>query len=355
MTLATGGNYTYIDNGDIVHVFSGSGTLNVIEAGDAWVLVVGQGGAGGGDTNSAGGGGGGGGVYENESFSLPAGSHAVVVGSAVTVNNQGDPSSLGDLIGCGGGGRGGNGSNVAGQPGASGPPTTISISGNGGGGTGGTTNATPAGGSASSPSFAGGAGTGSTTSSNRRGGGGGGAGAVGVGSGSPRHGGAGVVSDITGGSLMYGAGGGGAARAAGQGGTGGGVGSSGAGNGAGNTGNSAGGSGTPGRGGGRGGSTGTGTINIGSQGIVIIRYPIPEYLILTDPIDVESVTGRNRTGSDYSWLNPDRAAVENNDGANAISKPHYLSAFLPELTIPDGIEIIGIEVSVRAMLHSVVP
>lgn len=355
MTFAIGGQYTYIDDGDIVHVFTENSTFNVIEPGDAWVLVVGQGGAGGGGTNSAGGGGGGGGVYENESFSLPAGSHTVEVGAATTVNNQGDPSRIGDLISCGGGGRGGNGSNVAGVAGGAAPSAAIQVQGNGGGGTGGTSTASPAGGSSSSPSFAGGAGTGSSTNTSRRGGGGGGAAGAGVGTGSPRHGGAGITSAITGLSLMYGAGGGGAARTTGQGGLGGGVSGSGAGNGASNTGNAAGGSGPPWRGGGRGGSAGTGTISVGSRGVVVIRYPIPEYLILTDPIDVDTVVGRNRTGSNTVWTNPDRAAVENDDGASSYGISHYLSAYLPELAVPDNIEVVGIEVSVRIMIQSFAP
>jgi type IV secretory pathway VirB2 component (pilin) len=248
--------------GDIVHVFTstGSSALTCNKSVTAQVLIV-AGGGGGMKHNDGGGGGGGGGVIE-QSYSLSNGLHTVIVGVGGARNNaansNGGNSSLDSLTAFGGGqgnnsgGSGGGGYRHS-QNGASG------ISGQG-----------HSGGNYHSGGLGGGGASGA--------GGGGGAGGPGgnaSGNGRPVYvglGGVGYQSSITGSSSYYVGGGGVGGSSVHQGScnttaatTGGGLG------GGGNIGKN----GANGFGGGGGGSCSTGNSGSGGSGIVIVRYTNP--------------------------------------------------------------------------------
>ena len=203
--FATGGTEAIVPGtGDVTHTFTSDGTFTLSQATTVRLLVVGGGGGGGRDCA---GGGGGGGVIAVDSVVLPAGSYTVTVGAG------------------GAGGTSGAGGN--------GGATTIADAGGtvlykalGGGGGVGWSGSTPVS-SESAPFASGGGGTnnkagstagdptqghdGGSTSGNNRPAGGGGAGGPGLGADDRGNGngGPGIVSDITGVTEMYGAGGGG--------------------------------------------------------------------------------------------------------------------------------------------------
>jgi hypothetical protein len=271
MTILSGGDLVYALDGYLIHVFLTSGTITVVEAGDAEVLAVGGGGGSGHAASNASSGGGGGGEVATDSVTFSV-NQAVTIGAGgpggTTGNNgtNGGSTIIGSLLTAIGGGGGGRGIGTA-----------VSIDGSAGASGGG------AGGSNTSPtSTVGGNGTAGNdggnghlngTTANRASGGGGGAGAVGgnAASAAPGLGGDGITNDYSGTSTFYGGGGGGTRPAVG-GGVAGGQGGGGAGVGDG--------IGTPGAantGGGGGGSATAGTARAGAaggSGIAIIRYPV---------------------------------------------------------------------------------
>jgi hypothetical protein len=118
---ATGGTvseYTTADGKLMrVHTFTASGDLTVKKTGQPWrVLVVAGGGGGGGagggsDRNGmwyGGGGGGAGGMVESAALALPAGAHAIAVGTGGALFANGGDSSIGSLLSATGGGRAGS-------------------------------------------------------------------------------------------------------------------------------------------------------------------------------------------------------------------------------------------------------
>ena len=250
----------------VIHIFkSGTGSINCsIAKTGVRILVVGGGGAGGSHAGSNGTGGGGGGkVVDVTSFSLVSG---------ITYNIS---------VGAGGAGVYSNGGSNGGESKFS-YSTTLNIIAPGGGGGGGANNGTGNSGGSSggahcngipsslvAATLTGTTGTGTAYgnkggSSNGcgTGGGGGGAGTAGkdaASASSPAAGGAGISMDITGSSLIYGAGGGGSPNGAAGG------------AGAGAAGSSA--STILGNYGGGGGGTGNSTSGAGGSGVVIIRYP----------------------------------------------------------------------------------
>ena len=190
--------------GDVTHTFTESGTFTLSQAATVRLLVVGGGGGGGRDCA---GGGGGGGVIAVDSVVLPAGSYTVTVGAG----GAGGTSGAGGI---------GGATTIADAGG------TILYKALGGGGGVGWSGSTPVS-SESAPFASGGGGTnnkagstagdptqghnGGSTSGNNRPAGGGGAGGPGLGADDRGNGngGPGIVSDITGVTEMYGAGGGG--------------------------------------------------------------------------------------------------------------------------------------------------
>ncbi len=213
--IATGGNVTF-SGGYRIHAFYSNGTLNIAQAANVEVLVVGGGGGGGSDM---GGGGGGGGVISNASFAVTPGSYAITVG-------QGGAGALPGVSQA----RGVNGGNSV--------FSTLTAFGGGGGGSEYATNASPPGtGNGVVGSGGGVAGCNQTTTGvgtpgqGNNGGAsggcyypGGGGGAGGAGSTNPANGGAGVSNSILGTAYFWGGGGGGAGYSgiAGNGGNGGG-------------------------------------------------------------------------------------------------------------------------------------
>ncbi len=260
----------------IVHTFSSAGTFTFTPTVPvtAEVLVVGGGGAGGGaygadvvpnqSLNFGGGGGAGGFVTTTTAVSGPT---TVVVGAkGIGVSGgkgtSGGGSSFGTFVTAAGGGGGGAGRVLSGYvDGLNGG------SGGGGGHYGGTSPGAIDG--VGGTGTAGQGNSGAAAAGNARGGGGGGAGAASTNT----NGGAGRYSNISGTDTPY-AGGGGAGRA-GTGGVGGG--------GAGGTSGSAPGKVATGYGSGGGGvaqgNAQLGSGGDGSDGIVIVRYPIPSYTI----------------------------------------------------------------------------
>lgn len=266
------------------HILSnlGTNTVNVLlNEQSCEILVVAGGGAGGtfNGNNGPGGGGGGGEVYYNTSYSIASvGIVSYTVGDGGgTARAIGTNSSFGSVITYGGGG-GGQGS---------GAPVIEPTNGGSGGG-GGRQNAT---GGLSVKANASGFGNNGATSVFQAANGGGGAGGTGFpapASTSGGNGGIGTSIDITGTSLIYGAGGAGGSRtnaAIGYGGNN--VAGNGAGNGGGCTGSTVGeliqpSTCTPNRGGG-GGGAGAATINsaiaslvttfgAGGSGVVVVKY-----------------------------------------------------------------------------------
>tara|TARA_Y100000748_G_scaffold178832_2_gene149811 strand:- start:436 stop:1872 length:1437 start_codon:yes stop_codon:yes gene_type:complete len=253
-TIITHGNYK-------VHVFTSSGTFEIVNGGtDIDFLIVGGGGAGGADPGSGWGSGGGGGGYitsygsisgggsaVESKLQLSAGTYNVVVGAGGITSNtaptNGQDSSFASITSLGGGYGG------------------IVTSGYQAGGTGGS-------GGGSYRGYAGGSGTsnqgfdGAAGVASGRSGGGGGAGSPGV----EGDGGDGLANAITG-TITYYAGGGGQGQNPDVGGGIGGLG----GGGDGNYGADAS-DGVANTGGGGGGARADGTAGNGGSGIVIIRY-----------------------------------------------------------------------------------
>lgn len=91
----SGKNYAY-------YTFTANGTLTISEEGLAEVLVVGSG-AGGDSSAGVRICGGGGGAVRWGTFLLPAGSHTVTIGAGGSTSGDGNPSSLGSILKCGGG------------------------------------------------------------------------------------------------------------------------------------------------------------------------------------------------------------------------------------------------------------
>ncbi len=107
-------NYGSIDSGTFsgdVTNYGGEATLvRIFNSDGTWVLEDSQtihllmvGGGGGGDA----GGGGAGEFYENESYSIEAGTYGITIGAGGTVGNNGGNTSLGELVTVIGGGAGG--------------------------------------------------------------------------------------------------------------------------------------------------------------------------------------------------------------------------------------------------------
>lgn len=287
--VATGGTIGYVLVSNALyktHTFTTTGSTNFVVTGSttADVLIVGGGGAGGGVTTTYGMGGGG-------------GAGQLIYNTGVSISNQTYTISVG---------AGGTG--VSGAPGNAGTASSaLGYTASGGGA--GTTNtaATNGGGSGtnSSTSFTSTAGTfpykggnsfGSATTTSR--GAGGGAGAGGVGSNATSatggQGGPGISNNIDGLNLYYAAGGGGSGPTT--------AGANGAGNsgtdtGSGRNGTSAGNNATvatAGYGYGGGGANNEATTasagGNGSQGIVIIRYPVPQVTTLSYLTSTTSTT-----------------------------------------------------------------
>ena len=259
---------THVGTDEIVTFTGGTGTWTP-PAGvtSVQVLVVGGGGGGG----KFGGGGGAGGFLENSTFDVSGGPQTVTVGAGGPgsstrgiAGTSGGNSAFGTLTADGGGGGGSRYGNNSGANGASG--------GSGGGGSAsddeGTT--TTGGTGTSGQGSAGGAVTGATWGSAGGGGAGEAGGSVAAGNSSNAgSGGAGLSSTISGSTVWYAGGGGGATYSAGgSAGTGG---NGGGGNGTKND-NGAGGAGTANTGGGGGGGGYTGTGGAGGSGVVIVRY-----------------------------------------------------------------------------------
>ncbi len=269
-----------------IHQYTTVGTysIQVVRPGRVEVLVVGGGGGGGcgGNFSPAGGGGGGGVVYVSDLY-INTGNITVTVGSGgqgflEAYATNGDYSAFSNIVALGGGGGGSQqwwipelaGTNQRGYDGASGGGgarsasngvsiKTIGLGNNGGSSPG-----------VNTVSAGGGGGGGATQAGGAPGGGVAGAG------------GQGYTSSITGTAIVYGSGGGGGRRD-----NNGGAGGSNAGNGGGFGGTtSPGGDGVPNRGGGGGGgmtrSSATNSAENkggnGGSGVVILRYPVLEYL-----------------------------------------------------------------------------
>jgi hypothetical protein len=276
VTLATGGTVTDIEQGGLfyrVHTFTTSGDFVVSRGGEVEYLIVagGGGGAGAGTFNTGGGGGGAGGFL--------TGFATVGTGTASVV------------VGAGGAGGSGPSGNVDGRGGSGGTSSAFLIAVEGGGGGGfigfdsnnGASGGSGGGGAGSATSGAGGTGTSGQgnnggngfggSNGTRSGGGGGGRGGVGSNASSAvgGNGGTGHSSSITGTSVAYAGGGGGGSEGAG--------GSATAGGGSGASANGNGSSATDGTGGGGGGAcrvSSNTTGGDGGDGVVIIRYLLPQ-------------------------------------------------------------------------------
>ena len=278
--IASGGAVTEHESYRI-HTFTISDTFTVSIGCDVSYLIVAGGGGGAG--RDVGGGGGAGGMRTG-STQLNAGSYIVTVGGGgggsfdsqnpITTANKGSDSSFNSIV-CKGGGAGWNHVHPA--------ASDEYFHGGSGGGGAGITNYT-GGSGASGEGYGGGSGSGMSTSF-YGGGGGGGAGEIGKTAIEWRHGGDGILSDITGTNIYYAGGGGGAGHRSAQNQTLGTGGKGGGGN-AGDTSTS--GDGTDGLGGGGGASKGADDRYVsgvytnrnvfvggsGGDGIVIIRYLI---------------------------------------------------------------------------------
>ncbi len=260
-----------------IHTFNSSGSLSCPSSRTAQVLVVGGGGSGGSaNPNAGGGGGGGGGVVYSASYPIDATTYSVTVGAGgagvaaiaapigIPGNNGGD-SVFGTMTAKGGGGGGALYNNYNGRSGGSGG------GGSWVGGAGGSSNQTA---QTNETAHYGNAGGNDTTQACGAGGGGAGATASGTGN---CIGGDGILIQITGSDVYYGAGGGGSggnppgSLPGASGGTGGG---GAGGKGAPNT--TAGGNGTANTGSGGGASTSISSrisySGNGGSGIVIVRY-----------------------------------------------------------------------------------
>tara|TARA_R110001592_G_scaffold226600_1_gene482765 strand:+ start:579 stop:12602 length:12024 start_codon:yes stop_codon:yes gene_type:complete len=288
-----------------VHTFTASGNF-VPPPGitSVDVLVVGGGGGGSRTGNNEGGGGGGAGSFLNLTGVAinSATSTAVVVGAggAGATSNGSNGTSGGqsrfialssrDANGGGGGGTGGS----PGLPGGSG----------GGGGASGS--GSPAGGSATAGGNVGGNSFGSNTNNQRAGGGGGGAGQAGFNATSQNggNGGTGASSTISGSTVTYAAGGGGAGFVSGGAGGSGGLG------GAGSTNNTSAGNGSGFGSGGGAGRRGNNGGN-GSAGVVIVRYLAPQLTVNTQP----STTA----GAGVSFAQQPQIRLTQGDGVTGIN------------------------------------
>jgi len=158
-----------------------------------YLILGGGGGRGAGGGGDAGGGAGG--LLQGSSYTLPVGTHAIVVGATGATSTNGGDSSFNGLTAIGGGaggdaGAGADNGNSGGSGGGGGGSSGFGSSGVGGAGTVG-------------QGYAGGNGV-----DTQGGGGGGGAGGVGKDAGPPFDGagGPGVSSSITGSAVIYGAG-----------------------------------------------------------------------------------------------------------------------------------------------------
>jgi hypothetical protein len=318
--VGTGGtvtNYTLNGTNYTAHIFTGSGTFEVLTGGEAEVLVVAGGGGGGSDM---GGGGGAGGLIYTNAMALTPGSYSVSVGAggngAPAGTDQvrgvnGADSVFGSLTAIGGGG-GASDHDGAGSPAGDG--------GSGGGASGHNNNR--------GLGAAGQGNDGGNTGGDWRPGGGGGAGAAGVNS--PADGGVGLEFDLLGTPYYFAGGGGGAGyngTAPGDGGLGGGGGGAG-----GDNPNSVGGGSALNSG--TGGTAGGGQINLpggdagantgggggggshynsnnkggnGGSGIVIVRYAAPVGVLLAN-LDATNVT--DTTATMVGVLNPTGAVYD---------------------------------------------
>ena len=268
------------------------------------VLVVGGGGGGSRTGNNEGGGGGGAGSFLNLTGVAinSASATAVVVGaggSGATSNGSNGTSggqsrfiaqTSRDANGGGGGGTGGS-------PG---------LSGGSGGGGGASGSGSPAGGSATAGGNVGGNSFGSNTNNQRAGGGGGGAGQAGFNATSQNggNGGTGASSTISGNTVTYAAGGGGAGFVSGGAGGSGGLG------GAGSTNNTSAGNGSGFGSGGGAGRRGNNGGN-GSAGVVIVRYLAPQLTVNTQP----STTA----GAGVSFAQQPQIRLTQGDGVTGIN------------------------------------
>ena len=250
---------TYTDSGiDYKYLtLTGTGSVDIDQAGFADILVIA--GGGGGAANLSGGGGAGG-YLSLTSVYLTVGSHTAVVGGGGASGANGNASTLFNYYALPGGSAGSNTGTI--------PPNDFLtlVCGSGGGG-GAISVANAAGGAGlSGQGFAGGLGNVNNTGT----GGGGGASAVGAdfpAATAGGAGGAGTSSSITGSAVTRAGGGGGSGQAGG-----GGAGGAGGG-GAGSTtsGNAVSGTANTGSG---GGGTHTGTVGLGGSGVVIIRVVV---------------------------------------------------------------------------------
>lgn len=272
MTLATGGDNTYDEDGWRYHEFTtvGSADLTVTEAGDVEILAVAGGaggGAEGGDADFGAGGGGAGGVLvTSDTFAVGAVSVDVGGGGAGTATTAGGPggeSTIAAHTAVGGGSGGAFGDDVGNGDG---------IGGDGGSGGGTSGDSGPTGGSGT----AGQGNDGGSSQGEFSPGGGGGAGAAGAAGVDPQAGAGGDGITVWG---IYTVGGGGGGGAAGSGGgtpVPGAGGDGGGGTGADQAGPTPATAGTPNTGGGGGGGSGTaaGDGADGGSGIVVVRYQL---------------------------------------------------------------------------------
>ena len=151
VTASVSGTY-YSDR--IVYRFDSNGTITLDQDYTVRVLVIGGGGSGGISSNSPtinrGGGGGAGGMFADSTYTLPAGTYQITVGSGGTVpsvagsGSNGGQSSIGSLIIARGGGGGGGRSTFSffpaldGGSGGGAPTTNVAFGGVGSGSTAGT-------------------------------------------------------------------------------------------------------------------------------------------------------------------------------------------------------------------------
>ena len=255
-------------NAPVTSTFNSPGTFSVPASLTSVDVLVVAGGAGAGSQHC--GGGGAGGLIYRPGYPISAGSPISVtvgpgsVGGGNTHNpGNGVDSTFSGLTAKGGGGAG------------HGWPAGPNVGKPGGSGGGASAPGTTPGGSATQPGQPGDSGTygfghaGGNNDSSNSGAGGGGAGAVGTPNSGSRNGGAGRAYSISGSSVTYAGGGGGASHADGPGGAGG----SGGGGAGGTHPGSAGGTGTANRGSGGGGGSDSGRVGgAGGTGVVIVAY-----------------------------------------------------------------------------------
>lgn len=261
-----GGEMTLLEE-HVVHVFKETEMIRVLEEVEVDYLVVGGGAGtnhqatGGFPSRYANGGGGAGGVKEDsivltEDILITVGLGGLSQANSPTgLPENGQPSSIGDLVIALGGGHGGNRDIVT--------PAAEGASGGGGGGNYNDAIITFSGAQGTpGQGHDGGDGQSHTTANNRRSGGGGGAGGRGSHFNEGSHGGPGITSDITGEEKGYAGGGGGQNNGFG------GTGTHGGGDGQPNTSGGGGENGEPNTGGGGGAPNGN-----GGSGVVVLRYP----------------------------------------------------------------------------------